>query len=370
MERTVGFIIDSIIPGLQSVARGKCGPLALLKGAMTGSSVALMRYGWIAEAAGRLQKEMRYELFRPHKKFDVIVFLKSMGPECEHLQERLALKGVKTVFDANVDYFSTPTGVEYYEGMFPRTDQVESARRMACNCDGVICDSSHIANIACQYSRNSTCITDNVKDSFIASESEWKPGTGKLMLLWSGESVKLFDLLNIKQVLLSLKAKVKLRIITNALDSLRLWSESTRRDFNDLLSQVEHEIISFTTVEDLLKIYDKGGIFISPRYLNNSYNLGHTEWKIALAMARGRYVLCSPQQSYIELHNLASSKGVRVCRTDNEWHAAINELATREFDWFGEQAAACSVVRKYYASSVLALKHLNFIKSVNDAHGS
>ena len=362
--KTVGFIIDSVIPDMVSVLHGKCGPLSIFRGAMTNGSVAIMRFGWVADEIANHESDVTYELYKSWKRYDAVVFQKSMGRACERLLDKLSTLGTKTIFDANVDYFSKPIGKEYYKGMMPRVDQIESARYMAGRCDGVIGDSAHITGIASKYNQNCSCITDNVRNDLILNRTSWSPSGGKITLLWSGEAVKLFDILSIKEVLINSRHLIRLRIITNSLEGTKLWDHGIQQEFKELLAAVEHEILPFTTVEDLMKVYDKGGVFISPRFLDNNYNYGHTEWKITLAMARGCVVLCSPQPSYMDVANLAGMTGIKICRTQADWESAIEAVAGNAFDWKKEQNAACCVVKEHYSTAVVAKRHLSFVENI------
>lgn len=360
----VGFVVDGMVPTIKRcLSLGN--PLYLVRGCPSATAVAQMRLGWIAEEVNSKQIKIRYELYKPWRKYVAVVFLKSMNTDSTDLMRQLSEHGVKVVFDANVDYFTPPTGTYYYNGMAP-SDMQRQAALAACElCDAVIADSVHIGEIAKQYLSQVAVITDNVRDLFVLPGTSWEPvSKDKLVLLWSGQAVKLFELLAIKDILLKFSDKIRLRLITNSLEALELWYPEYKSDFLSLLSQIEHEFIPFVDIEHLLSIYDKGGIFISPRFLDNSYNLGHTEWKITLALARGRVVLCSPQKSYQVVNDLAQGRGMRVCSNVQEWQDALSQCLNGAFDWKLEQQAAIDVVNKNYKTSVVAGRHLDFIREI------
>ena len=360
----IGFIVDSRIPSWRNCIQHK-NPWALLGGWGSSTPVAAMRYRWIADHVNASAKGIHYELYRPWRRYQAVIFLKSMGLESIALQARLKEKGVKTIFDANVDYFTSATGTFFYDGMAPSQDQQVNAVHMARECDAVIGDSRYIAEKAGKLNTCVASITDNVLDRLISDGSEWHPARGKMcQLIWCGQAVKLFELLAIKEVLLEWKNRIFLRIITNSLESLQKWYPLYRDEFHDLLKQVPHEIVPFQSIASLMSAYDAGGVFIAPRFLDNSYNLGHTEWKITLPMARGRVVLCSPQASYNDVSEYAAEIGIRVCHDSDGWRAAFAEILDSSFDWQKEQGAACAVVREHYATSIVANNHLQFIQSV------
>jgi len=325
-----------------------------------------MRFNWLAaEINKNLSKSVRYELYRPWRRYAVVIFLKSMNDLCLRLAEKLRSRGVKTVFDLNADYLTPPSGRFYYEGMRPSAIQHQAALSMVQICDAVIADSRYLANIASTYHQKVAWIPDNVNTNLIATENGWKPDAKKqLRLLWSGESIKAFELMKIERILLELSADIHLVLITNSFASISRWYAPYRELFSKLLGNISHEVIPFSSVENLVKEYRKGGVAISPRFLDNTYNLGHTEWKISLAMAQGRITLCSEQPSYMDVAKRAKGLGIRICRKADEWFEAFEEIKGHDFDWAREQAGARSVVEKYYATPVVAREHLEFIESL------
>ena len=361
--RYIGFVIDSCLPSFKACFERRCTPLALLHGWSSGSSIALMRFGWIAHEVNRNpSNKVRYELYRPWRRYAAVVFLKSMSAKCLSLAEKLKSEGVKTIFDLNVDYLTPSSGTFYYEGMKPSALQRRAVLSMIKTCDGVIADSRHLAEIASAHHPYVAWIPDNVCTGLISSTNGWKPDeNGRLRLLWSGESVKAFELLRIEQILLELPPTIHLVLITNSLASLSRWYTPYRESFERLLSHISHEVIPFSTVGNLAKEYRKGGVAISPRFLDNPYNLGHTEWKISLAMAQGRMALCSEQMSYLDVAERAKGIGIRVCTEADDWRKAFDEIQRPEFDWASEQNGACRVVAEHYATPVVARDHLRFI---------
>jgi len=79
----------------------------------TGGGIGLARYYWLSQYVNRNVPGWQYELYRPWKSHDAVIFLKSMGTRAEHLLQRLQARGVPCVFDANVNYYDRE-GTEYY----------------------------------------------------------------------------------------------------------------------------------------------------------------------------------------------------------------------------------------------------------------
>jgi hypothetical protein len=323
-----------------------------------------MRYGWIAEALrAELAAPARYSLFRPWKRYDAVIFLKSMNAESQRLAESLRARGTRIFFDVNVDYFTPAEGTFYYRGMAPTAEQTANAQRMSALSDALIADSSHLARICGLHHPRVQWISDDV-DMRLAGYSPWKR-EGKLNLLWSGESVKLFELLRIEAVLRKYAPHIRLMLVTNDLAALDRWFDPWKSRFQDLLKAVEHEVISFRSVRSLMQFYTAiGGVFISPRFLDNSYNFGHTEWKITLPMACGRVAFGSPLPSYRDVSERAGGRGVRLCESDNDWSAALENALSGRFDFAAEENAARAVVEKHYSTPVVAAAHAKFVTEV------
>jgi len=358
-QKRVGFIIDNNIPNICFNFLDKLTPHFLRQNSPSTSPTTEMRFRWVADHVNsRFPEELVYELFHIGCKYDVVVFLKSLSNSCIQLQDKLKQRGVKTVFDLNVDYLTPAWGKFYYENMAPENRQHLAAIEMAKRCDVVLCPSNHIASVAKKFNASSFCLPDNIKDDFINTGGNWKPDRNKrLQVLWCGQAVKLFELLKIQDTLMLFSDRIHLKIITNSISVMKKWYEPYENHLSSLLSHLSYEIIPFTSISDLMAEYDKGGIFISPRFLNNSYNLGHSEWKITLAMAKGRVVLASDLQSYVDVNRRSLGKGIRICKTNEDWNRAFAEILDPDFLWPEEQKASLKVVRNFYSTSVISKKH-------------
>lgn len=364
-KRIVGFVVDGRVPVMSECIRWRT-VRPLFFGWSSGTAVDLMRFEWVAQwVNAKADEDVLYERYRPWQKYDLVVFLKSLNKKSLELFNTLISKGVKTLFDLNVDYLTIAEGTFYYPGMAPTAQQTKAARYIATNCDGIIADSQHLAGIAKNYNNQVACIPDNIRDDLIKNGSKWEyDSKKKLPLLWAGQHLKLVELLKIKDVLLQVSDKVKLFLVTNGKGAHPAWEKRWYNEFQALLACLDHEFIPFQSIERLMQFYDQGGVFISPRFLNNSYNLGHTEWKITLPMARGRVVLCSPQPSYVNVAAFSEKKGIRVCTNDTEWRQAFQEIWGGSFNWHHEQRGATNVVRNYYATGKIAKAHVRFLKAI------
>ena len=337
---------------------------------LTSGGVGLARYYWLARHVNADKRnDMQHEVYRGWRRYDLVVFLKSMGTAAAALVRRLQSRGVPSIFDANVNYFQTG-GTEYYVNMLPREDQVHDGIVMATTAAGVIADSAFIADIARRFNERTRWIPDNVPVDLVPFRRiEHRPG--RLRLLWCGQAVKLFELLAVKEALLSLKGHFDLVLITNDIASAfdRLYPQ-VRAQLENMLADLEARIVSFRSIRQLFEVYDEGGVFLSPRFLDSPYNRGHTEWKITLAMARGRVALCSPLQSYVNVRDRAGGRGIRVLEDHEAWCSELEGMLQGEFRWSEEEAAARSVVEKHYSTEAVAAAHTAFLREIRGNSGS
>jgi hypothetical protein len=357
----VGFVIDGLLPRWPRVWQW-------VRGCPSDSSVGQMRFGWIARALREDSTSLvHYSLFKPWRHYDAVIFLKSMNAASQRLAESLRARGTRVLFDVNVDYFTPAEGTFYYHGMAPTEQQTADARRMASLSDALIADSSHLATICSQHHARVHWISDNVDMRLTPPRRPWKRGK-KLELLWSGEPVKLFELLRIESVLRKFAPHITLFLVTNDLAPLDRWFEPWKSRFENLVAAVEHQIIRFQSVRELMRLYGCGGMFISPRFLDNTYNWGHTEWKITLPMACGRTALGSPLPSYCDVAERSGGAGLRICESDEDWEAALDAALSGRIDFEAEGDAAQAVVRNHYSTPVIAAGHAKFVAEICGAN--
>lgn len=337
---------------------------------LASGGVGLARYYWLARHVNADRGyDVQHEVYRPWRRYDLVVFLKSMGTASETLMRKLQSRGIPGIFDANVNYFQS-SGTEYYVDMLPSEDQVRDGIAMATTAAGIIADSEFIADIARGFNERTRWIPDNVPMDLVPfHRSGRRPGP--LRLLWCGQAVKLFELLVVKETLLSFKNHFELVLITNDMASAfdRLYPQ-VRAELESMLAELKVRIVTFRSIQHLFEVYDEGGVFLSPRFLDSTYNRGHTEWKITLAMARGRIALCSPLQSYVNVRDRAAGRGIRVLEDHDAWSSELDDMLRDRYDWREEEAAARSVVEKHYSTEAVAAAHTEFLREIHEGSGS
>lgn len=356
----VGFIADSQLPKttleISSV-------LTFLRGRSSPTAAGFMRCGWVSESISTQFNDFTYEWYRPWRRYEVVVFAKSFSGECIELALKLKAKDVKIIFDINVDYFTKPYGSFYYQGMEPSPSQVTNARKMVLIADGVIAASEHIAE-SCGSETQLAWIPDNI-DGNLLPKNPAKNVTvnGKIRFLWSGMPQKMVDLLLIEDLLLKNSSRFELVLVTRRLDLLERCFEPYKSRLKNLLEQLQPKVIDFESIHQLLGVYSEGGVFLSPRFMENSYNLGHSEWKITLPMSVGLPVICSPLRSYSTVARRAEG-GICICNNITDWERNLGKLFQGELFNNYDHRSAVNLVNKYYLTSIVSKQHYSFVKGL------
>ncbi len=359
-ELRVGFIIDGNLPAPGEIFLKRMSPHRLFTGWPSASPMGQMRFNAIAQCLAA-RGSARYELYRPFgRSYDAVIFLKSMNEACLALAQRLKAGGTTVIFDANVDYYSNAPGEGYYAGMAPTERQRAQAIAMTTLADGVMASSRHLTAVCSQYNARCQWVPDNVEN--VPALQPQPRYSEPLDLWWSGEPVKLFELLLIEEVLLKLRPRIHLHLVTNSLSALERWRGDFKARFLRLLEALPHTVHGFESVADLQQKYTAGGLIISPRFLDHPYNLGHSEWKLTLGMACGLPALGSPVPSYLDVAERAAPGAIRVCETLEDWESGLRQCLSGDWSWAEARAAARRVVQEHYSTPVVSGLHLEFVR--------
>jgi hypothetical protein len=285
---------------------------------------------------------------------------------CGELAARLRGEGVRVVFEANVDYYTTEGNESLPSELVPSARQRDAAVRMTESPDKVIASSRRLASICSEWNRDAVWIPDNIPDEWIgASHDAVTVRDGRLQIWWSGMPAKLGDLLAIEDALRGCREKIHLNVVTGDWESaLQRLPEDQSGRIRRLLADLSHTIHRFRDIPALLDLYRRGGVVVSPRRLGNPYNQSHTEWKITLGMAAGLPAIASPQPSYLDVAERADHpEAVVICNDEAEWQLAF-ERALEGCGHAEKREAAVDVVRRHYCTSVVAAMHLREMQSL------
>ena len=361
MTMRVGFLINARVPSPAALLR-RMPPQSLFLGWDDASSpMGMMRFRWIADELRARNED--YELYVPGRKYAAVVFVKSMTDECIALARRLRSNGTKIIFDANVDYYSTPSALNVPEELVPTGDQRRQAVAMTSGADLVMASSSRLASICSGFNGRSRWVPDNVLMSLVPPSSGSWSGHGRLPLWWSGMAQKTADFLAIAPVLRSFAGRICLNLVTGDLEkALNIMPRARAVALRSLLAEVPHRLIRFRSVRKLLATYAaEPGVIVSPRFLDSPYNLSHSEWKITLGMACGLPAIASPQPSYLDVwQRCRDPLALSLCANDEEWSSALDHALSGRLA--GASWVAREVVATHYSTEAVASLHLASVK--------
>jgi glycosyltransferase involved in cell wall biosynthesis len=286
------------------------------------------------------------EMYRPDRRYDVVVFVKAMDDRARGERERLQQARARTVFDANVNYYEI-WGDYHLPNTEPTEEQRTAAVEMTEQADAVVADSSYILDVVKPLNDRAAWIPDNVDLRLFRRPRKHRAGTA-VRLVWSGRSTKAQPLTLLSQLGEALRG-FELVVVSDReppeLDALRGVLPTSFERF-DLRRYAR-----------TLRTCD---VIISPKRLVNAYELGHTEWKITLGMAAGLPALASPQRSYVEA--LADGGGI-VADSPDDWVAGLDVL--REAGRRSELGArAREIVEERYSTPVVARRYGEFLLSL------
>jgi glycosyltransferase involved in cell wall biosynthesis len=302
----------------------------------------------IANVARWLNRNTRLanELYRPERRYDVVVFVKAMDERVQREAEQVGARGSRVVFDANVNYYEI-----WGDYDLPRTKPTEEQRRqaevMTRSADAIVADSTYILGIVRRYNDRARWVPDNV-DLRVFRPRPPHEGS-RLRLVWSGRSQKARPLSLLREPLAAL-GDVELVVVSDA--------HPPELDPLAEVATVRYEPFSLRGYARILRSCD---VIVSPKRLVNGYELGHSEWKITLGMAAGLPAVASPQQSYVEA--IEAHGGGVVADSPEERRAAFERL--RDPAVRAELGVrARQTVEELYSTPVVARRYGDFLLEV------
>ncbi len=304
-----------------------------------------MRVANVGRWLNRNERGLRNELYRPGRRYDVVVFVKAMGSATRDEAERIKEAGARVVFDANVNYYEV-WGEYDLPNTEPTGEQQRDAVEMTRLADWVVADSSYLLEIVRKHTDRASWIPDNV-DTRLFRPPRRRRREG-FRVVWSGIAAKARPLLAIRDALAA--AGAELVVVSNE-EPAEL--AELRREV-----PVRFEEFSLRRYADIARECD---VIVSPKRLVNGYELGHTEWKITLGMAAGLPAVASPQQSHVEA--IGHRGGGIVADGPDAWRSALERLREPELRGrLGRQARETVIER--YSTPVVARQYGELLTSL------
>lgn len=266
----------------------------------------------------------------PNAEADISVFVRWQDDRAYEMAQRQKTKGQGIIFDLCVNYFDE-TGL-FESGYGSTKERAEECRHMVETTDVVTCVSTYIAQRARSFHPWVVYLPDSIDGRhfrFRKPESDfWRR---KLRAIWAGISPKARELEPILPLLH--RHSIPLIVITNQKPSLSMDYRFIRWSYKKLPRQLL-----------------EGEICVAPRRIDNTYDLGHSLFKIGVFMALGVPAIASPVPSYTEV--LKDGKGGMLCHTIEEWDKAL-AIALQERETlvtWSEQAS--EGMRRYHTDHI------------------
>lgn len=287
--------------------------------------------------ANYIRKDKRFSLSFNARlgKHDLTVFIKN---PLVHTAEKLDWHSV--IWDTNVNYLEN-WGTYDIPGTKPTKLQEAVAVRMAMGSARVICASSYLRAVFNRIIGERAVFVPDAVDTKLYSPEGYKAPGFPVRLIWSGIGKKAKHLELIEDLLIRFKDKLQLWIVTSKPAPNDVPAPVIKR----LRNKAGAEVFYYDYKEYVSQLLDCHYI-ISPKILNNAYEMAHSEHKITLGMACGLPAIASPQLSYEEA---LSNGGGWICWDAKDWDNLFKEITSPHFNGYYDLSlkARKAVVDRY-----------------------
>ena len=272
---------------------------------------------------------------------DIAVITRWQDARAYELIRKLRQENVKIIFDVCVNYFDGP--VTFPRGYGVSKVQVDEIRKIAPIVDVVTCASRYIQERANELNSNAIYIPDSVDlNHFRLRKKRGEYFRGIPMAIWAGHAVKVGEVIDLYPLLK--QRGISLTVISNKKINMpgpyQYIPWSYRRFPENII---------------------KGDFCISPRRIDNTYDLGHSHFKIGVFMSQGVPALCANLPSYEEL--IQKTNGGLICESELDWVNALdNILEDRESLWRWSQGAFNGM--RSYSTEVIARSYVNIFETL------
>ncbi len=278
------------------------------------------------------EQGIRCYLNNPSADADVAVFVRWQGDQAYQELQRQKDKGRVIVFDQVINYFDV-AGI--FPGNYGSTEeQKEQILQMAKSADVFTCSSEFIRQRASQEGIIAHYIPETVDLRHFRNYKKKESFNKKsITAIWSGQPVKATELSELIPLLQ--KRDISLTVIASRKPDISGPFECLPYSYN-------------TFPQSILE----GDVCVSPRKTDNTYDLGHSYWKIGTFMVCGVPALASPVPSYIEA--IQKTGGGKICESTSGWESALDDIAeNRDTLWEWSQAAREGMMTHYSTENVV-----------------
>lgn len=233
------------------------------------------------------------ELYRPWRRYDIVVFQKAFRKKHFALAQTLSKKGVKIILDLNTTVFEHNQDVQAFVKLT----------------DHLLVSSRYLLNSAQKTFPNHpvSLIEEHIPNDIFSVEKNTDPLP--TTLVYAGYAQKASEVLFIERVLKSFRKRHPFSILFLC-----------EKDPHISIDGIECVFIRYQQSKIRTQL-TQGDIFIAPRNLTDTTNYGHSFSKIGLPMAMGLPVLASPVPAYL------GSPAI-LCATEEAWEHNLELLFT------------------------------------------
>lgn len=282
-------------------------------------------------------------------KADIAVFVRRQSEMDYNIAANLKKRKIKVILDLCVNYYklSGAPGLKNPVTEIQRTNCIEMTKIS----DAIFCSSQNICDCAYKFNKKAFYIPDSIDlKHFKNIKNKNDFDRKKIRAIWSGVSVKANELFDYMEILSDLK--IPLKIISDKRPKgfvSPYWFGKYKSGF------AKWDYTSFPK-----KILD-GEFTISPRNLTESYNQGHSFFKVGIFLSVGIPAIASPVPSYKEL--LGNGKSGAICDTKLEFKNVMMKISDNR-DILKKWSAYSVNLMKKYSSEEISKKYFLIFKKI------
>ena len=252
------------------------------------------------------EKGIRCTVNDPGEDVDINVFVRWQDRRAFELARDRHSRGQKVVFDLVVNYFD-PAEVSGLGKVVTPRHRAEVLRMLSV-ADGVTCASRNIAERAREFHPTVEYVPDSIDARHFSLRKNLQDfSRPRLRAIWSGVSVKARELEPILPLLA--ERDIELVVLSDRRQRLRLGGRAWRRGYPQRFMRWDYQTFPSQILEgDFCLVY---------RVVDNTYNSGHSLFKIGVFLAQGVPAIASPVPSYREV--LADGEAGLMCHSEREW---------------------------------------------------
>jgi hypothetical protein len=259
---------------------------------------------------------------------DVCFFFRVINDRLIDIAHGLKKKGKKIVYLLDVNYLEREGDSHWLSRI---TDEHVRTSNIFCGLsDLVLCPSPYLVDVVWRYGHSSAYWPQGIDNRHFKAKKEIN--LSEPVLMWCGYSMKT-ELVD---------------EVTNILGA-RLFVISDKRP--ELFMPFKFKRWKYRKVPSYLL---EGDIGIAPRALDNSYNKGHSSFKILLYLAAGLPVLAAPLSSYSSI--IVNGENGFLCQGRQEYKRCSELLTT-------EMGKAAKETALKYDSSIMARYLIEILKA-------